>query len=310
MWSGQIMFTANYNLQYIDWSHDEIMGEDFKHNGNLITNIISPTFTIGISDYFNISYQQVLGVRSMDFYGNQESEHHRDEHTLSDFLNAKGGIIGDANIKLKYLLTNTGALSGSRIFIGAGITIPSNSVLTADPFEESVDGTALNDHRHFSLSEGVYKSNYEMQYYIKTISDNKFMPSFYGLTYNHINPISESDYGYLPGNTNSIIGSALFSTQLKNKWSPKGLSLGLLYLQTDKGYWNNVYAPYSDTKVLIPSIGLIFTNMDYGSFSLNLKLNINNGAIPESAPKSNVSVIELSFGYRKTLDYVIPWLYY
>ena len=31
------------------------MGEDFKHNGNLITNIISPTFTIGISDYFNIS---------------------------------------------------------------------------------------------------------------------------------------------------------------------------------------------------------------------------------------------------------------
>ena len=33
LWSGQIMLSNNYNLQYIDWSHDEIMGEDFKHNG-------------------------------------------------------------------------------------------------------------------------------------------------------------------------------------------------------------------------------------------------------------------------------------
>ena len=310
LWAGQVMLSTNYNLQYIDWSHEQILGENFKHDGNLITNLISPTITIGLSDYLNISYQQVLGIRSMDWYGSQESEHHRDEHSLSDFLNARGSIFGDANIKVKYLLANTGALSGSRIFLGAGLTIPSNSVLTSNPFEQSIDGTALNEHRHFSLSEGVYKSNFELQYYIKQTKNKKFLPSFYGITYNYINPISENEYGYLPGNTNSIIGSVLFATKLKNKWSPKGLSFGLMYAKTDKAYWNNTYAPYSDTEVIIPTIGLIFNNMDYGSFSLNLKFNINNGAIPETAPDSEVSVIELSIGYRKTLDYVIPWLYY
>ena len=304
------MVSANYNFQYIDWSHEKIPGEDFKHDGNLVSNLISPTITIGLSDYLNISYQQVLGIRSMDWYGSQESEHHRDEHSLSDFLNAKGSIFGDANLKVKYLITNTGKSSGSRIFIGAGLTVPSNSVLTSNPFEESIDGTALNDHRHFSLSEGVYKSNFEFQYYIKQTNNEKFMPSFYGLTYNFVNPISESKYGYLPGNTNAIIGSILFATKLKKKWSPKGMSIGLIYAKTDKAYWNDTYAPNSDTEVIIPTIGMIFSNKDYGSFSLNLKFTVNNGALPESALKNEVSVAEFSIGYRKTLDYVIPWLYY
>ena len=138
------MVSGNYNYQYIDWSHDAIPGEDFKHLGNLVTNIITPTITLGLSDYLNISYQQAIGVRSMDWMGSDASDHHRDEDSLDSFLNAIGSAFGDASINLKYLLTNTGMGEGSRIFLGLGIIIPSNSVLTESPFKEAIDGTALN----------------------------------------------------------------------------------------------------------------------------------------------------------------------
>ena len=112
------MLSGNYNYQYINWSHDPIEGEPFAHLGNLVTNLITPTITIGLSDYVNLSYQQALGVRSMDWMGEEESQHHRDENSLSDFLEqAKGSVFGDATINLKYLLTNTGMMAGSRVLV-------------------------------------------------------------------------------------------------------------------------------------------------------------------------------------------------
>ena len=101
------MFSMNYNYQYIDWSHDPVPGEPFEHIGNLVSHIIRPTITIGLSDYLNISYQQTIGIRSMDWMGEGDSYHHRDENTLSDFLNqAIGNAFGDANINLKYLIVD------------------------------------------------------------------------------------------------------------------------------------------------------------------------------------------------------------
>jgi len=303
------MVSGNYNFQYIDWSHSPIDGEEFEHLGNLVTHIITPTITIGLSDYLNISYQQATGVRSMDWKGSQESEHHRDENSLEDFVNAIGSIFGDATINLKYLLTNTGMQAGSRIFLGVGLTIPSNSVLKESPFIEDTDGTALNEHRHFSLSDGVYKTNFELQYYMKRNSKNWFEPAFYGITFNYINPIKKSDYGYLPGNTYTGVGSILFSTKLKNNWHPKGLSLGLAYLKTEQAFWNTEEAPNSKTEIIIPSIGIIWNHKNYGSFSLNLRYN-NNEVIAEDALNNESKSIEISIGYRKTLNYTIPWLYY
>ena len=58
---------------------------------------------------------------------------------------------------------------------------------------------------------------------------------------------------------------------------------------------------------MIPSIGIIWNHKDYGSISLNVKYN-NNGNIPESALNNEVSMFELSIGYRKTLNYTIPFL--
>lgn len=303
------MLSGNYNFQYIDWSHAPIPGEEFEHLGNLVTHLITPTITIGLSDYLNISYKQAIGVRSMDWMGDGESDHHRDENSLSDFVNALGNAFGDATINLKYLLTNTGLQPGSRIFLGAGLIIPSNNVLTESPYLENDDGSALNEHRHFSLSDGCYKTNFELQYYIKRKSKNWFEPAFYGLTVNYIKPIKESEYGYLSSNTYIGVGSILFSTKLKGEWQPKGISLGLAYLKTEQAFWNNEVAPNSKTEVIIPSFGIIFNHKNYGSISLNMRYN-HNEAIPEDALNNESQSIELSIGYRKTLNYTIPWLYY
>ncbi len=301
------MFSMNYNYQYVDWSHDPVPGEPFEHIGNLITNMITPTITIGLSDYFNISYQKIIGIRSMDWMGDQTSLHHQDGNTSTDFRNAIGSKFGDGTINLKYLVTNTGMQSGSRIFLGAGLVIPSKNVLTENPFLENENGEALKEHRHYSLSDGCYKTNFELQFYFKNNSKNIFIPSFYGLTANYIKPLRKSDYGYLSSDTYIIVGSSLFATNLKSIWAPKGLSFGLVYLKTKEAFWDDIEAPNSKSEMLIPSIGMIWNHKDYGSFSLNVKYN-NNGNIPESSFNNDVSMFELSIGYRKTLNYTIPWL--
>ncbi len=301
------MLSANYSYQHFDWAHDPIEEEPFEHLGNLISHLINPTITIGLSDYLNISYQQTIGVRTMDWMGGGDSKHHRDENSLSDFINAIGNAYGDARINLKYLITNTGMQAGSRLFLGVGLIIPSNNVLTENPFLEDQDGNALNEHRHFSLSDGCYKTNFEAQIYFKNNSKKIYIPSFYGLTANYIKPLRDSDYGYLPGDSYTGIVSILFPSKLKQTWAPKGISLGLIYLQTEKAFWNNELAPNSESKIFFPSIGIIWNHKDYGSFSLNIKYN-NNTPFSESSLNNKVSMFELSVGYRKTLDYSIPWL--
>ena len=303
------MFSMNYNYQYIDWSHGPIVGdEEFDHLGNLVTHLIRPTITIGLSDYFNISYQQAIGIRSMDWMGGEDSNHHRDENSLSNFVNAIGNAYGDATINLKYLLTNTGMQPGSRIFLGTGLIIPSNNVLTKSPFlDEDGDGIADEEHRHFSLSDGCYKTNFELQYYIKSNTKKLFLPNFYGLTINYIKPLKESDYGYLSSDTYVAVGSALFSTNLKPLWAPKGISLGLAFLKTKEAFWNDIEAPNSKTEAFVPSIGLIWNHKEYGGLSLNIKYN-QNEAISEDVLDNESESFEISIGYRKTLNYTIPFL--
>ena len=64
LFAGQIMFSANMNFQYIDWSHDPVApNEDLEHFGHLKTVIVIPTITIGLSDYWNMNYTQFIGVR-------------------------------------------------------------------------------------------------------------------------------------------------------------------------------------------------------------------------------------------------------
>ena len=301
------MLSGNYNFQYIDWQHDPIGNENFDHVGNLVTNIISPTVTIGLTNYINLSYQQIFGIRSMNWMSDENSNHHRDEHSLSDFANAIGSAFGDATFNLKYLLTNTGNTTGSRIFLGAGLVIPSNSVLTSNPFSQNDDET-YDDHRHFSLSDGCYKSNLELQFYIKNMTKKRYIPTFYGFTLNYKSPLNESKYGYKASKTIVGVSSILFATKLKKSWQPKGLSLGLAFINTSDSFWNGKKNPNSKSEFIMPTIGLIFSQKDKGSVSINLKYVKDNSILPEDAPDANIESFEVSLGYRKTLKYFIPWI--
>ena len=303
------MITADYNYQYIDWSHDPVLGEPFNHLGNLITNVITPSVTIGLSNYFNLTFKKSMGIRVMDWMGNSDSDHHRDESSMTDFNNAQGSILGDSNIILRYLLTNTGAKTGSRIFFGLGLTIPSNNVLTKSPYLNDDDGIAQDEHRHFSLSDGSYKTNYELQYYMKSKSDKFFMPVFYGLTMNYVDPLQKSKFGHLPGSSFNGVGSLLFNLNFSNKIYPQALSLGLIYLVQQESAWNGVKSPVGKVDMLYPTLGFVWNMKNAGNISLNFRYN-NETPLQSDKLNNKSESIGITIGYRKTLDYTIPWLYW
>ena len=81
------MLTINGNYQYIDWSHSPVNPEPYEHFGTLETFIINPGITIGLTEYLNFEYNQVLGVRSMHFGPDEKSIHHDTETSLTDYEN-------------------------------------------------------------------------------------------------------------------------------------------------------------------------------------------------------------------------------
>ena len=153
---NEIFYSLTQSTQYIDWWHAPVPEENFEHKGILITSIIRPGLIYGLGSKVNLSASTTLGLRSMSFNKDNESVHHRDEHSASDFDNAEGGILGDSRIILRYLLKNTGAGDGYRIILGSGITLPSKNNLTKSPFLESDEGFILNQ-LHTSLCSYFFK---------------------------------------------------------------------------------------------------------------------------------------------------------
>ncbi len=319
LYAGQIMFSANFNFQHIDWAHDPIESESYEHFGHLNSSLFLPSLTLGISDYWNVSFQQAFVVRKMDWGPHEESNHHRTESSLDDFINATGGILGDSKLKFKYLLNNVGMQAGNRIFLGFGVSIPSENTLTSDPFflEEAATnqsgevnwGEDGHEHRHFSLSDGNYKNIYEIQFFNKRRKN----PVFWGLKFEATIPFKSSNYGYKAGNTYNLSISSLFKPPKKIKDKGLiGISSGLFFLHTGKGYWNGFLDPSSNTTMVIPSLGSIWKIND-NSISINIQkpfLVDGLGMGSENTLNNNFDALELSIGYRYTLDYVIPWLYY
>ena len=176
------MVGANFNYQFIDWSHDKIAGEDFEHKGTLSATIFTPNITVGLNDWWNITFSQVLGRRVMTWGVNDSSIHHRLEGSDTNFQNAVGGLLGDSRLMLRFLALNAGSGPGLRLFLGGGIGIPSKNTLTSSPFLPSVE------HRHFSMSEGIYKAIFETQFFVKRMKN----PVFAGGTFSIEQPLGES----------------------------------------------------------------------------------------------------------------------
>ena len=298
------MGSLDYSYEYLDWWHDDI-GEGFAHSGLLKSNVLNPAFTIGLSDYINLTISQSIGIRKMD-YKSSKTPHHRTEGSESDFINATGGMRGDSRFLLRYLILNDGN-HGNRLFIGTGLTIPSKNKLTKSPFEYTSDNDGLknfDEHRHFAMSEGVYQWIGELQFF------RKLTPPiiFWGISGSMIYPIKESPEGYLPPTRIDL--SLTFLTQKINIINA-ALGIYMQYKYSGDAKWNGVVAPNSKAEVLTPGFGLIWATQNKLGIAMNIlfpKLLTGNLAAIASKEDQKLTSIQLSIGIRKTFDYSIPFL--
>jgi len=235
--------------------------EQFEHSGLLNTYLLQPKGIIGISEKLNIAYSTTLGLREMHWHVAEESIHHRDENTRSNFLNAIGSVLGDSRFILRYLLKDAGTEMGYRIYTGGGLVIPGSSVLTSDPF--FLSGELLKEHRHFSLSSGAYKAIMETQMFLKRNVNPVFLGGFIVIEY----PIAESKYGYLPPVATSVSLSASF---MRYDELMSSIDIGLMLSHSSQGKWNGLLEPNSESLAISPSIGYLF-NTKFGAVALNLQ---------------------------------------
>jgi len=306
------MVGADINYQFIDWAHDEIEGEQEpnssgelvgNHLGTLSAYIVNPSITIGLSDYWNFTFSQVIGKRHMTWENDKQSAHHRDESSDSDFNNAIGGLLGDSRLMFRYLAINAGSGSRKRLFFGGGLVIPSKNTLTSDPF--FLSGEDKKEHRHFSMSEGVYKGVIETQYFIKRVTN----PVFVGGTFSIVEPLGESDYGFKASRMIDLSFTA-FTKKINLINGSAGASL--MFRHTSEGFWNGKPAPNSESLLVTPGVGLLL-NTKVGVVALNLQrpFFIDGGVSGEnSASQEDTNVWQMSVSFRRILDYSIPWLYW
>ena len=236
-------------------------GEPFKHSGLLNTYLVRPSIIYGASDKINLMASTSVGVRSMVWNGGKNSVHHRTESTLTDFKNAEPGMLGDTQLLVRYLARNDGSGEGSRVILGGGVSVPSKSQLTADPF--FLNGEEKGEHRHFSLSSGAYKYILESQMFFK----QPVNPVFYGGFIMYERALKESEHGYLPP---PLLNASLSATFKRFDAMDSSIGYGLGLLQSGKGYWNGKQEPNSESLSLIPSVSFL-VNSRFGALSFNLQ---------------------------------------
>ena len=293
------MVGANFNYQFIDWAHDKIAGEDFKHKGTLSATIFTPNITVGLNDWWNITFSQVIGRRVMTWGVKYTSIHHRPEGSNTNFKNAVGGLLGDSRLMLRFLALNAGKGPGLRLFLGGGIGIPSKNSLTSSPFLPGVE------HRHFSMSEGIYKAIFETQFFVKRTKD----PVFAGGTFSIEEPLGESEYGY---KGSRLVDFSLTAYSKKIKLINGSIGGNIMFRNTSEAYWNGDPAPNSKSTIIIPGVGALWS-LGFATLSVNVQQPIFiAGAFSGGDGSSNekTDTLQISIGMRRILDYYIQWLYW
>jgi hypothetical protein len=297
------MVGANFNYQFIDWQHGDI-GEGFDHLGTLSATVFTPNITLGLTDWWNITYSQVMGRRYMTWeVPNETTIHHRDEGSESGFDNAIGGYLGDSRIMLRFLALNAGKGPGLRVFLGGGIGIPSKNSLISDPF--FLNGDEVKPHRHFSMSEGIYKAIFETQFFIKRIKN----PVFAGGTFSIEQPLGESEYGYTGSR---LVDFSLTAFSKKIKLINGSIGANIMVRNTSEAYWNEIEAPNSISTLVIPGIGGLWS-LGFATLSVNVQKPVFiDGAFSGGDGGSNeeTDTWQISIGMRRILDFYIPWLYW
>ena len=297
------MVGANFNYQFIDWQHGDI-GEGFDHLGTLSATIFSPNITIGLTDWWNITFSQVIGKRYMTWeVDDNVTIHHRDEGSESDFDNAIGGYLGDSRILVRFLALNAGMGPGSRLFIGGGVGIPSKNTLTSDPF--FLNGDEVKPHRHFSMSEGIFKAIFETQFFVKRTTN----PVFAGGTFSVEYPLGDSQYGYTGSR---LVDLSLTAFSRKINLINGSIGGNVMIRNTSEAFWNGISAPNSKSTLIIPGFGALWI-LDFATLSVNFQYPIFiDGAFSGGDGDSNeeTNTLQISIGMRRVLDFYIPWLYW
>ena len=288
---NQVYFLLKGGVTYIDWWHESVEQEPFDHIGTLTTYFVRPGLIYGLSNKVNIYLNTTIGVRQMHWDAEEESIHHRDETTLSNYINAQGSMLGDSRLILRYLIKNSGSGKGFRIYTGSGITIPSKSVLTSDPF--FLNGGDEKEHRHFSMSNGTYNAIIENQIYYRRNRNPVFLGGFIFFE----KPLSESLYGYLPSTITTL---SLSASSMNFDQKESSIDYGISFVSVSQSYWNNLPTPNSKSLTVIPSIGYLF-NSSIGGISINLnKPFYISGAFAsnEGDIEQTSSVWRISFSIR------------
>ena len=297
------MVGANFNYQFIDWQHGDI-GEGFDHLGTLSATVFTPNITLGLTDWWNITFSQVMGRRYMTWeVPNETTIHHRDEGSESGFDNAIGGYLGDSRIIARFLALNAGKGPGLRLFLGGGIGIPSKNSLISDPF--FLNGDEVKPHRHFSMSEGIYKAIFETQFFVKRIKN----PVFVGGTFSIEQPLGESEYGY---KGSRLVDFSFTAFSKKIKIINGSIGGNIMVRNTSEAYWNGIEAPNSISTLVIPGIGGLWS-LGFATLSVNVQKPIFiDGAFSGGDGGSNeeTDTWQISIGMRRILDFYIPWLYW
>ena len=258
---GKAYYGIQLQSSIIDWWHDPIdSNEPFKHSGKLNTVLINPKIIYGLSNNINLALSTQIGIRSMVWDQKGSSIHHRTETTLESFSNAQPGWLGDSKIILRYLAKNDGMGEGLRAIFGGGLSIPSSSVLTSDPF--FLQGQKKTEHRHFSLSTGSYKYIFESQLFFKRPINPLFFGGF--LIYEY--PIKENKFNYLSPPILNLSLSATFK-RFDKRDSSVGYGVGIL--QSGNGYWNGIKEPNSSSLSIAPTVSYL-VNSQIGALSFNI----------------------------------------
>ena len=299
------MLTLDSFYQNVEWRHDQIdESEPYEHEGSLVTYVLLPKITIGLSAWWNITIEKYIGHRQMDWYRDEISAHHREEGSHSNFANAKGGLLGDTKLNLKFLLFNEGRGQGIRMFLGGGVVLPSKNQLTVSPFLKD-ENDSYYEHRHFSIGTGVYRANVNVQSFYK----RKINPVFFGISLNIDEPIKNSKYGFSGSRLYKVAFSTLFN---KNNPINRPISISCVISHNGKAFWNDVLAPNSESTIITPGIGIL-GSLGSISYSINFQKPIFLDIfLPESGNTLNqkAEAWQLSLSIRRVLDYYIPWLYW
>ncbi|SVA25342.1 uncharacterized protein METZ01_LOCUS78196 [marine metagenome] len=273
--------------QSIDWWHGALDSTG-EHDGDLISRIGELNLNFGLTDDWNLQVNMTGGNRTMNFPG-IPNIHHRDE--------GRSGL-ASTKVMLRYLISNRDFGPGDRLFLGFGLSIPSKHTLKEDPFALGKRGL---DHTHFDMSEGVYRSLSEIQFFRRTES-----PFIIGAVSRLEVPLAPSEYGYLPGTEISVAGMTY--------WQGKSVLGGMPYFLAtgqfrSEDYWNGNIAPNSGSTIVQTGAGLMW-NVSELLFSLSIQAPVifkTNMVGEEMNVDSRTDVWISSLSVRKILD--LSWLF-